>query len=137
MDFHPERIDLSSSLKEAVEAATEAWIEACLTHVHLSLLLSSVTGLTAFVEDELVAPVVPLFISLRDVECNLIEDRPPVQVGGPPPAPPQPMVVRVKHLLVQRNHSGVISVGVADTSPAATSSGERHTSIRPTFPANY
>jgi len=123
MDFHPERIDLSSSLREAVAAATEAWIEASLTHLNLSLLFSSVTGLTAFIEDELVAPAVPLFISLRDVECSLIEDRPAIRVGGPPPAPPPPMVIRIKHLLVQRNHAGVVSVGVADSNPV-TSFGE-------------
>lgn len=123
MDFQPEQIDLSGSLREAVEAATDAWIEASLTHVHLSLLLSSVTGLTAFLEDELVVPLVPLFISLRDIECSLTEDRPPVRVGGPPPAPAPPMVVRVKHLLVQRNHSGVISVGVAESTSTAPTGG--------------
>ena len=117
MDFDPERIDLSGSLREAVAASIDAWIEASLTHLNLSLLLSSVTGLTAFIEDELIAPVVPLFLSLRDVECSLTEDRPSVFVGGPPPALAPPMVVRIKHLLVQRNHSGVISVGVAEPSP--------------------
>ncbi|XP_046446271.1 UHRF1-binding protein 1-like isoform X3 [Daphnia pulex] len=117
MDFCPERVDLSGSLREAVASATEAWIEASLTHLSLSLQLSSVTGLTAFVEDELVAPVVPLFINLRDIECTLIEDRPPIRVGGPPPFPAPPMVVRVKHLLVQRNHCGVISVGVNESNP--------------------
>lgn len=117
MDFSPERLDLSGSLREAVAAATEAWIEASLTHLSLSLQLSSVTGLTAFVEDEFEAPVIPLFINLRDVECSLIEDRPPIRVGGPPPVPAPPMVVRVKHLLVQRNHCGVISVGVNEPNP--------------------
>ncbi|KZS06933.1 UHRF1-binding protein 1 [Daphnia magna] len=117
MDFCPERVDLSGSLREAVAAATEAWIEASLTHLSLSLQLSSVTGLTAFVEDELEAPVIPLFINLRDVECSLIEDRPPIRVGGPPPVPAPPMVVRIKHLLVQRNHCGVISVGVNESNP--------------------
>ena len=91
--------------------------------MNLSLLFSSVTGLTAFIADELVAPAVPLFISLRDVECSLIEDRPAIRVGGPPPAPPPPMVIRIKHLLVQRNHAGVVSVGVADSNPV-TSFGE-------------
>lgn len=124
MDFCPDRIDLSGSLREAVASATEAWIEASLTHLSLSLQLSSVTGLTAFIEDEMTAPVVPLFINLRDVQCSLIEDRPPIRVGGPPPIPAPPMVVRVKHLLVQRNHSGVISVGVNDTtSTSAVSRG--------------
>lgn len=117
MDFCPERVDLSGSLREAVAAATEAWIEASLTHLGLSLQLSSVTGLTAFVEDELEAPVIPLFINLRDVECSLIEDRPPIRVGGPPPVPAPTMVVRIKHLLVQRNHCGVISVGVNESNP--------------------
>jgi hypothetical protein len=117
MDFSPEQVDLSGSLREAVASATEAWIEASLTHLSLSLQLSSVTGLTAFIEDELAAPVVPLFINLRDIECSLIEDRPPVRVGGPPPIPAPPMVVRVKHLLVQRNHCGVISVGVNESNP--------------------
>ena len=124
MDFDPERIDLSGSLREAVAASIDAWIEASLTHLNLSLLLSSVTGLTAFIEDELVAPVVPLFLSLRDVECSLIEDRPLVLVGGPPPVPAPPMIVRIKHLLVQRNHSGVISVGVAESSPPTANHGE-------------
>ncbi len=117
MDFSPDRVDLSGSLREAVASATEAWIEASVTHLGLSLQLSSVTGLTAFIEDEMAAPVVPLFINLRDVECTLIEDRPPVRVGGPPPIPAPPMVVRIKHLLVQRNHCGVISVGVNEASP--------------------
>lgn len=117
MDFCPERIDLSTSLREAVASATEAWIEASLTHLSLSLQMSSITGLTAFIEDELVAPVVPLFINLRDVECSLVEDRPPVRVGGPTPAPAPPMVMRIKHLLVQRNHQGVISVGVNEARP--------------------
>lgn len=125
MDFCPDRVDLSGSLREAVAAATEAWIEASVTHLSLSLQLSSVTGLTAFIEDEMVAPVVPLFINLRDVECSLIEDRPPIRVGGPPPVPSPPMVVRVKHLLVQRNHSGVVSVGVNDaTSTSSVSRGD-------------
>jgi hypothetical protein len=79
--------------------------------------MSSITGLTAFIEDELVAPVVPLFINLRDIDCCLLEDRPPIHVGGPPPIPARPMIVRVKHLLVQRNHCGVISVGVNESNP--------------------
>lgn len=120
MDFCPDRIDLSGSLREAVASATEAWIEASLTHLSLSLQLSSVTGLTAFIEDEMTAPVVPLFINLRDVQCSLIEDRPPIRVGGPPPIPAPPMIVRVKHLLVQRNHSGILSVGV-NQAPSASS----------------
>lgn len=125
MNFCPDRADLSGSLREAVASATEAWIEASLTHVNLSLKLSSVTGLTAFIEDELSAPVIPLFINLRDIECSLIEDRPPVMVGGPPPVPAPPMVVRVKHLLVQRNHAGIVSVGVNDsTSSNSVSQGE-------------
>lgn len=134
MDFHPDRIDLSGSLREAVAAATDAWIEASLTHLSVSLLLSSVTGLTAFIEDELVAPVVPLFLSLRDVEVTLNEDRPPVRVGGPPPAPAPPTVLRVKHLLVQRNHAGVISVGVVDANLA--SHGKR-TYFFAFFPLRY
>lgn len=125
MNFCPDRVDLSGSLREAVASATEAWIEASITHLNLSLQLSSVTGLTAFIEDELTAPVIPLFINLRDIECSLIEDRPPINVGGPPPVPAPPMVVRVKHLLVQRNHAGVVSVGVNEsTSSSVVSRGE-------------
>ena len=119
MDFCPDRVDLSSSLREAVAAATDAWIEASVTHLSLSMQLSSVTGLTAFIEDELEAPVVPLFINLRDVECTLIEDRPPIRVGGPTPIPAAPLAVRIKHLLVQRNHLGVISVGVNESRPTS------------------
>lgn len=121
MDFDPARVDSSGSIRDAVGASTDAWIEASLAHLNLPLLLSSVTGLTAFVEDELVAPVVPLFISLRDTELTLTEDRTPVRVGGPPPVPPAPVVMRIKHLLVQRSHTGVISMGVPDIAPSGTS----------------
>lgn len=120
MDFDPRRVESSGSIREAVAASTDAWIEASLAHLNLSLLLSSVTGLTAFAEDEMVAPVVPLFISLRDVELTLAEDRIPIRIGGPPPAPPPPIVMRIKHLLVQRSHTGVISVGVPDIATSGT-----------------
>ena len=121
MNFDPAKVDPDVAMKDAVALATDAWIEASLTRLDMSLLLSSVTGLTAFVEDELVAPVIPLFVSLRNVEVSLIEDRPPIRIGGPPPAPAPPLILRVKHLLVQRNQSGVVSVGVAD--PSSASSG--------------
>lgn len=127
MDFDPARIESSGSIRDAVAASTDAWVEASLAHLNLSLLLSSVTGLTAFVEDELLAPVVPLFISLRDTELTLSEDRVPVRVGGPPPVPPPPMVMRIKHLLVQRSHTGVISMGVPEI--AASGMNSRKCSI--------
>ena len=80
MNFNPEKMDSNLTLKQLVAASTEAWVEASLTRLSLSMLLSSVTGLTAFVEDELIAPMIPFFVSLRNVEATLIEDRQPVRV---------------------------------------------------------
>ena len=120
VNFIPGRIGAGVSLKEAVASSTEAWIEASLTRLNLSLFLSSVSGLTAFVEDEVITPMVPLFISLRDVEVSLIEDRPLIRIGGPLPAPTPPLILRLKNLMVQRNQSGVVSVGVAKSSSSST-----------------
>ena len=115
-------MDPNKTLKQSVAAATEAWVEASLTRLSLPMLLSSVTGLSAFVEDELIAPTMPLFISLRNVEVTLIEDRPLVRVGGPAPAVAPPLIVRLKHVLVQRDQAGVLSVGVSESRSSSKSS---------------
>lgn len=52
--------------------------------------------------------------SLRNVECQLDDDRPPVAVQGPaPPLPAPASVFRLGHLLVQRDRDGVLTVGAA------------------------
>jgi len=121
MKFNPENMDPSMTLKQCVTAATEAWVEGSLTGLNLPMLLSSVAGLSAFVEDELIVPAIPLFISLRNVEVTLIEDRPLVRVGGPPPAVAPPLIARLKHVLVQRDQAGVLSVGVSESRSNSTS----------------
>jgi len=121
MNFNPEKMDSNLTLKQLVAASTEAWVEASLTRLSLSMLLSSVTGLTAFVEDELIAPMIPLFVSLRNVEATLIEDRQPVRVGGPPSAVAPPLIIRLKHVLVQRDQAGVLSVGVSESRSSSES----------------
>jgi hypothetical protein len=66
--------------------------------------------------------MMPMYLSLRNVECTLHEDRPPIRVGGPPPAPTPPLQLRLSHVLVQRSPAGVFSVGVpkAEYVPSAT-----------------
>ena len=132
----------SGPLKDTVATAADAWLEVSVTNLNLSLLLSSATGLAAFAEDEVLGktrqvppvglgleliefvagPMMPMFLSLRNVECTLHEDRPPIRVGGPPPAPAPPLQLRLSHVLVQRSPAGVFSVGVpkAECVPSAT-----------------
>ena len=119
MNFNADCMDAQTPLKESIALATEAWVEASLTRLNLSMLLSSVTGLAAFVEDEIISPMIPLFVSLRNVEVSLIEDRPTIRVGGPPPAVAPPLTLRMKHVLVQRDQSGIVSVGVAESSSSS------------------
>lgn len=111
LSFNPVNINKNMSLKEAITAAGDASVQVVVSNLNVSLLMSSVTGLAAFVEDEITSATMPLFLTLNNVECTLSEDRPLVRVAGPPPAPAAPLNIRLNQLHVHRNRLGAISVG--------------------------
>ncbi|CAG9767009.1 unnamed protein product [Ceutorhynchus assimilis] len=85
----------------------------CLTvkvkDLSLSLNMSTATGLTDFIEDELIAIPLPLELSINNVKIHLIEDRPPVNITSPGPVP---IDLNVVELFIKRNEDGIFKISL-------------------------
>ncbi|KAL1505764.1 hypothetical protein ABEB36_005251 [Hypothenemus hampei] len=73
----------------------------------LNLNMSTATGLTDFIEDELLIPPLPLKISIENVKIHLNEDRPPANITSPGPVP---IDLNLTDVFVTRTEDGVFNI---------------------------
>ncbi|MCP6199194.1 hypothetical protein NL445_29600, partial [Klebsiella pneumoniae] len=53
----------------------------------LALNMSTALALSEFIEDEVIAPPMPLEVLIENVKVHLVEDRPVRSILSPPPQP--------------------------------------------------
>lgn len=72
-----------------------------------SIQMSTVIGLADLAEDEVITPPIPMNVELENIQINIIEDRPPVNITSPGP---QPINLTIGKMKVVRNLEGVFQI---------------------------
>ncbi|XP_033218279.1 UHRF1-binding protein 1-like [Belonocnema kinseyi] len=93
--------------KEEVMALFKDNMEIKLANVPLTLSMSSVTGLTDLVEDEIIPKPIPMEILLENITLTLNEDRPPNNITSPGPIP---IDLKISRLRISRGLDGVFHI---------------------------
>ncbi|KAG8035486.1 hypothetical protein G9C98_006932 [Cotesia typhae] len=75
--------------------------------INLVLSMSTITGLTDLLEDEIIPDYLPVNLMLNNIFIKLIEDRPPNNITSPGPVP---IDLAVHHLKVVRDKNGLINI---------------------------
>nr|XP_032522842.1 UHRF1-binding protein 1-like isoform X1 [Danaus plexippus plexippus] len=89
--------------------------------LNLSLGMSTALALSEFIEDEVIAPPMPLEVLIENLKLHLIEDRPTRSISSPPP---QPLDLNLSTIKLSRDSSGVVHLGpptIDEPSPETTS----------------
>ncbi|XP_013141075.1 PREDICTED: UHRF1-binding protein 1-like [Papilio polytes] len=100
-------------------ALYEELLEARLRDLSVALNMTTALALAEFVEDEIIAPPMPLEVLIENVKLHLIEDRPTRSISSPPP---QPLDVDLSSLRVTRDSTGVVYLGPPLATPSTVTS---------------
>ncbi|XP_051166557.1 UHRF1-binding protein 1 isoform X2 [Leptopilina boulardi] len=84
--------------KQSVMALFKDHVNVKVSNVNLTLCMSSVTGLTDLVEDEIIPKPIPVEILLENIGLTLNEDRPPNNITSPGPIPIDLVISRLRIL---------------------------------------
>lgn len=82
-------------------------LEVHVTDLPIRLSMSTITGLTDLVEDEVIPPPLPMEVFLENVALHCIEDRPSNNITSPGPVP---IDASVSRLHISRDRSGVFVI---------------------------
>ncbi|XP_001601171.2 UHRF1-binding protein 1-like isoform X3 [Nasonia vitripennis] len=93
--------------KESILGLFEDKIEVKVADVPLAMAMSSVTGLTDLIEDEIIPKPIPMKILLENITVRLNEDRPPNNITSPGPIP---IDLSISKLRITRDISGVFHI---------------------------
>ncbi|XP_076544408.1 bridge-like lipid transfer protein family member 3B isoform X4 [Osmia lignaria lignaria] len=93
--------------KQGVLDLFEDKVEVNVTDVTLVLSMSSITGLTDLIEDEIIPKPIPLQIYLEGISLRLNEDRPPNNITSPGPIP---IDLNISKLKIIRDENGVFHI---------------------------
>ncbi|CAH0397066.1 unnamed protein product [Chilo suppressalis] len=93
---------------ETTLAPFEELLEAHVKDLSLSLNMSTSLALAEFIEDEVIAPPMPLEVHIENLKLHLIEDRPTRSISSPPP---QPLDIDLSTLRLTRDSSGILHLG--------------------------
>ncbi|XP_037303509.1 UHRF1-binding protein 1-like isoform X1 [Manduca sexta] len=117
------RTELPRQLDEKGEpyglAPFEELLEARVRSLSVALNMSTVLALAELVEDEVIAPPMPLEVLVENVKLHLIEDRVTRSISSPPP---QPLDVCVTSLRLTRDTGGELRLGPALSTPSTVAS---------------
>ncbi|XP_022906277.1 bridge-like lipid transfer protein family member 3B isoform X2 [Onthophagus taurus] len=83
------------------------FIDVHVNDLTLDLSMSTVTGLTDLIEDEIIPIPIPLQVTLNNVQLHLIEDRPPVHITSPGPVP---IDLNITHMFITRSEDGIFNI---------------------------
>ncbi|KAJ2945297.1 hypothetical protein O0L34_g9378 [Tuta absoluta] len=100
-------------------APYEELLEARLRDMQVSLNMSTALALAEFIEDEVIAPPMPLEVLIENVKLHLIEDRPTRSISSPPP---QPLDIALTTLRLTRDCAGVVRLGPPVSTPSTVAS---------------
>ncbi|XP_045539579.1 UHRF1-binding protein 1-like [Papilio machaon] len=106
-------------------AAYEELLEARVRDLSIALNMSTALALAEFIEDEIIAPPMPLEVLIENVKLHLIEDRPTRSISSPPP---QPLDLDLSSLRVTRDNTGVVYLGPPLATPSTVTSPATPTS---------
>lgn len=84
--------------KQSVMALFKDHVNIKVSNVNLTLCMSSVTGLTDLIEDEIIPKPIPVEILLENIAVTLNEDRPPNNITSPGPIPIDLIISRLRIL---------------------------------------
>ncbi|XP_026318021.1 UHRF1-binding protein 1-like isoform X2 [Hyposmocoma kahamanoa] len=103
---------------QGLQAPTEL-LEARVRDLSLALNMSTALALAEFIEDEIVAPPMPLEILIENIKLHLEEDRPTRSISSPPP---QPLDIDLTTLRLTRDVTGVVRLGPPMSTPSTIAS---------------
>ncbi|XP_045487527.1 UHRF1-binding protein 1-like isoform X2 [Pieris rapae] len=92
----------------------EELLEAQIKDLNMSLNMSTALGLSEFIEDEVIAPPMPLEVLISNLKLHLIEDRPTRSISSPPP---QPLDLDLTTLRLTRDTKGIVHLGPPQVEP--------------------
>ncbi|XP_043263704.1 UHRF1-binding protein 1 isoform X1 [Colletes gigas] len=93
--------------KESVLDLFQDKIDVKATNVTMALSMSSITGLTDLIEDEIIPKPIPIQIYLESISLQLNEDRPPNNITSPGPIP---IDLNISKLRIVRDDNGVFHI---------------------------
>ncbi|VVC94968.1 unnamed protein product [Leptidea sinapis] len=106
------RTELPRNLNDKGEpyglAPFEELLEAQIRDLNLALNMSTALALAEFIEDEVIAPPMPLEALIENLKLHLIEDRPTRSISAPPP---QPLDLDLSTLRLTRDSKGIVHLG--------------------------
>lgn len=100
-------------------APFEELLEARIRDLSIALNMSTALALAELIEDEVVAPPMPLEVLIENVKLHLIEDRPTRSISSPPP---QPLDIDLTTLRMTRDTAGVVRLGPPVSTPSTIAS---------------
>ncbi|XP_049878283.1 UHRF1-binding protein 1-like [Pectinophora gossypiella] len=100
-------------------APFEELLEARVRDLKIALNMSTSLALAEFIEDEIIAPPMPLEVLIENVKLHLIEDRPTRSISSPPP---QPLDIDLTTLRLTRDSGGVVRLGPPESTPSTIAS---------------
>ncbi|KAI8440801.1 hypothetical protein MSG28_009125 [Choristoneura fumiferana] len=100
-------------------APFEELLEARVQELSISLNMSTALALAEFIEDEVIAPPMPLEVLIQNMKLHLVEDRPTRSISSPPP---QPLDVDLTSLRLTRDTAGVVRLGPPVSTPSTIAS---------------
>ncbi|CAK9832841.1 UHRF1-binding protein 1-like [Anthophora retusa] len=105
--------------KQSILDLFEDKLEVKVTNISMALSMSSVTGLTDLIEDEIIPKPIPMQVYLESISLRLNEDRPPNNITSPGPIP---IDLNISKLRVVRDADGVFHIEpVVNTSNSSNS----------------
>ncbi|KAM3966078.1 bridge-like lipid transfer protein family member 3B [Aphomia sociella] len=100
-------------------APFEELLEARVRDLSIALNMSTALALAEFIEDEVIAPPMPLEVLIENVKLHLIEDRLTRSISSPPP---QPLDIDLTTLRLTRDTAGVVRLGPPVSTPSTIAS---------------
>ncbi|XP_076181630.1 bridge-like lipid transfer protein family member 3B isoform X2 [Ptiloglossa arizonensis] len=93
--------------KQSVLDLFEDKLDIKVTDITMALSMSSITGLTDLIEDEIIPKPIPMQIYLESISLRLNEDRPPNNITSPGPIP---IDLNISKLRIVRDANGVFHI---------------------------
>ncbi|XP_047027375.1 UHRF1-binding protein 1-like isoform X4 [Helicoverpa zea] len=113
------RTQLPRPAEEKGLAPFEELLEARIRDLSIALNMSTALALAELIEDEVIAPPMPLEVLIENVKLHLIEDRPTRSISSPPP---QPLDIDLTTLRMTRDTLGVVRLGPPVSTPSTVTS---------------
>ncbi|CAG5077279.1 Similar to Uhrf1bp1l: UHRF1-binding protein 1-like (Mus musculus) [Cotesia congregata] len=106
-DLKKQYSNLNDNLNSKIATLFDDKVTGEINDINLVLSMSTITGLTDLLEDEIIPDYLPVNLMLNNIFIKLIEDRPPNNITSPGPVP---IDLAVQHLKVVRDKNGLINI---------------------------